>query len=107
VRLAFTRKNKTLGAIFRQSRTLQLLESNHAVYQVMHPPYPCQGNLMAEHMWPQWRQWQRPPSCRCAFSAAWPDVRLQAPPARLLRVPHAGRSAEKGAHCDATPKARL
>lgn len=33
VRLAFTRKNKTLGAIFRQSRTLQLLEANHAVFQ--------------------------------------------------------------------------
>lgn len=34
VRIAFTRKNKTLGAIFRQSRTLQLLEANHAVLQV-------------------------------------------------------------------------
>jgi hypothetical protein len=34
VRIAFTRKNKTLGAIFRQSRTLQLLEANHAVVQV-------------------------------------------------------------------------
>ena len=39
VRVAFTRKNKTLGAIFRQSRTLQLLEANHAVVQVrVQPP---------------------------------------------------------------------
>lgn len=35
VRLAFTRKNKTLGAIFRQTRTLQLLEANHAVFQAL------------------------------------------------------------------------
>jgi hypothetical protein len=38
VRIAFTRKNKTLGAIFRQSRTLQLLEANHAVVQVRVQP---------------------------------------------------------------------
>lgn len=37
MRLAFTRKNKTLGAIFRQSRTLQLLEANHAVFQARPP----------------------------------------------------------------------
>ena len=34
VRLCFGRKNKTLGAIFRQNHTLQLLERNHITLQV-------------------------------------------------------------------------
>ena len=34
VRLCFGRKNKTLGAIFRQHHTLALLEANHATTQV-------------------------------------------------------------------------
>ena len=34
VRLCFGRKNKTLGAIFRQHHTLALLEENHAITQV-------------------------------------------------------------------------
>ncbi|KAL4445312.1 hypothetical protein ABPG77_011137 [Micractinium sp. CCAP 211/92] len=36
VRLCFGRKNKTLGAIFRQSNTLALLEQNYAVAQALH-----------------------------------------------------------------------
>lgn len=35
VRLCFGRKNKTLGAIFRQSNTLQLLERNFKLYQAL------------------------------------------------------------------------
>ena len=34
MRLCFGRKNKTLGAIFRQHHTLALLEENHGVAQV-------------------------------------------------------------------------
>ncbi|PRW44303.1 dimethyladenosine transferase [Chlorella sorokiniana] len=36
VRLCFGRKNKTLGAIFRQGNTLALLEQNYAVWQALH-----------------------------------------------------------------------
>ena len=35
VRLCFGRKNKTLGAIFRQGNTLQLLERNFKLYQAL------------------------------------------------------------------------
>mmetsp|Transcript_1622 Transcript_1622/g.4764 ORF Transcript_1622/g.4764 Transcript_1622/m.4764 type:complete len:364 (+) Transcript_1622:229-1320(+) len=35
VRLCFNRKNKTLGAIFRQTRTMQLLEANYNVVQAL------------------------------------------------------------------------
>lgn len=35
VRLCFNRKNRTLGAIFKQSRTLQLLEANYNVVQAL------------------------------------------------------------------------
>ena len=35
VRLCFGRKNKTLGAIFRQSNTLQLLERNYKLCQAL------------------------------------------------------------------------
>ena len=38
VRLCFGRKNKTLGAIFRQSNTLQLLERNFKLYQALSTP---------------------------------------------------------------------
>ena len=38
VRLCFGRKNKTLGAIFRQSNTLQLLERNFKLYQALSAP---------------------------------------------------------------------
>lgn len=31
VRLCFGRKNKTLGAIFRQKQVLEILEQNHKV----------------------------------------------------------------------------
>ena len=41
VRLCFGRKNKTLGAIFRQHHTLALLQENHAITQVI-PHCPCQ-----------------------------------------------------------------
>ena len=34
MRLCFGRKNKTLGAIFRQHHTLALLEENHGITQV-------------------------------------------------------------------------
>lgn len=40
VRLCFGRKNKTLGAIFRQHHTLALLEANHATTQVGCSPAP-------------------------------------------------------------------
>lgn len=36
VRLCFNRKNRTLGAIFKQPRTLQLLEANYNVVQALH-----------------------------------------------------------------------
>ncbi|GFR39705.1 hypothetical protein Agub_g184 [Astrephomene gubernaculifera] len=35
VRLCFSRKNKTLGAIFRQANTLQALEANYRTYQAL------------------------------------------------------------------------
>ncbi len=35
VRLCFGRKNKTLGATFRQNHTLQLLEANHRTWQAL------------------------------------------------------------------------
>lgn len=35
VRLCFSRKNKTLGSIFRQKRVLQLLESNYKLVQAL------------------------------------------------------------------------
>ncbi len=35
VRVCFGRKNKTLGAIFRQNHTLQLLEGNYKTYQAL------------------------------------------------------------------------
>ncbi|GLC43400.1 Ribosomal RNA small subunit methyltransferase [Pleodorina starrii] len=35
VRLCFSRKNKTLGAIFRQANTLQALEANYRMYQAL------------------------------------------------------------------------
>ncbi|GLI60554.1 hypothetical protein VaNZ11_002712 [Volvox africanus] len=35
VRLCFSRKNKTLGAIFRQANALQTLEENYRVYQAL------------------------------------------------------------------------
>ena len=37
VRLCFGRKNKTLGAIFRQHHTLALMEANHATTQARDP----------------------------------------------------------------------
>ena len=50
VRLCFGRKNKTLGAIFRQSNTLQLLERNFKLYQALcttTPPSNAESTLSA------------------------------------------------------------
>ena len=50
VRLCFGRKNKTLGAIFRQGHTLQLLERNHKLYEALSsctPPSNTEHSLSA------------------------------------------------------------
>ena len=50
VRLCFGRKNKTLGAIFRQGNTLQLLERNHKLYEALSSctlPSTTENNLSA------------------------------------------------------------
>ena len=50
VRFCFGRKNKTLGAIFRQGNTLQLLERNYKLYQALASstlPVSTENNLSA------------------------------------------------------------
>lgn len=51
VRLCFTRKNKTLGAIFKQKSVISLLEKNYKILQALrdHPPQSMEeGKLSSE-----------------------------------------------------------
>ena len=72
VRLCFSRKNKTLGAIFRQHATLALLQANHNMQQALQqgPSLPSLPDALPDAMAMDVEEVQVSPGCNmCSWLA--------------------------------------